>query len=143
MAGPRRLTALGMSAGLIAVLALAGGPFLHADDTPKAAAKKAAGKAKAKAAAKKAAADGAMPDAREAAAMLRDDKSGPCKKFIFNVRASYGQEARATLEYFTALGVPDDAHLISFDQNDAFGDAAGKQTLRNLVERDPQVHSQQ
>jgi branched-chain amino acid transport system substrate-binding protein len=58
-----------------------------------------------------------------AAAMLRDDKSGPCKKYIFNVRASYGQEARATLEYFFALGVPDDTHLVSFDQNDSFGDA--------------------
>jgi ABC-type branched-subunit amino acid transport system substrate-binding protein len=58
-----------------------------------------------------------------AAAMLRDDKAGPCKKYIFNVRASYGQEARATLEYFFKLGVPDDAHLVSFDQNDAFGDA--------------------
>jgi branched-chain amino acid transport system substrate-binding protein len=58
-----------------------------------------------------------------AAAMLRDDQAGPCKRFIFNVRASYGQEARATLEYFFALGVPDDVHLISFDQNDSFGDA--------------------
>lgn len=58
-----------------------------------------------------------------AAAMLRDDQPGPCKKYIFNVRASYGQEARATLEYFFALGVPDDKHLISFDQNDTFGDA--------------------
>ncbi len=58
-----------------------------------------------------------------AAAMLRDDKAGPCAKYIFNVRASYAQEARATLEYFFALGVPDDAHLVSFDQNDSFGDA--------------------
>lgn len=58
-----------------------------------------------------------------AAAMLRDDKAGPCKRFIFNVRASYGQEARATLEYFLKLGVKDDVHLISFDQNDSFGDA--------------------
>lgn len=63
-----------------------------------------------------------------AAAMLRDDKAGPCKKYIFNVRASYGQEARATLEYFIKLGASkdgkaDDTHLISFDQNDAFGDA--------------------
>lgn len=58
-----------------------------------------------------------------AAAMLRDDKAGPCKKYIFNVRASYGQEARATLEYFLKLGMPDDTHLISFDQNDTFGDA--------------------
>ncbi len=72
-----------------------------------------------------------------AAAMLRDDKSGPCKKYIFNVRASYGQEARATLEYFFARGVADDAHLISFDQNDTFGDAgynglvAAYQAVRN------------
>lgn len=58
-----------------------------------------------------------------AAAMLRDDTPGPCKRFIFNVRASYGQEARATLEYFMAHGVQDDAHLISFDQKDTFGDA--------------------
>jgi ABC-type branched-subunit amino acid transport system substrate-binding protein len=58
-----------------------------------------------------------------ATAMLRDDKAGPCKKYIFNVRASYAQEARATLEYFMKLGVQDDAHLISFDQNDTFGDA--------------------
>jgi ABC-type branched-subunit amino acid transport system substrate-binding protein len=58
-----------------------------------------------------------------ATAMLRDDKAGPCKKYIFNVRASYAQEARATLEYFLALGMPDDSHLLSFDQNDTFGDA--------------------
>jgi ABC-type branched-subunit amino acid transport system substrate-binding protein len=58
-----------------------------------------------------------------AAKFLRDGTPGPCAKYIFNVRASYGDEARATLEYFTRLGVPDYAHLISFDQNDAFGDA--------------------
>src|SRR5262249_25468555 len=72
-------------------------------------------------------------------AMLRDDKAGPCKKYIFNVRASYAQEARATLEYFFKLGVPDDAHLISFDQNDTFGDAgyngltAAYQALKNTA----------
>jgi branched-chain amino acid transport system substrate-binding protein len=58
-----------------------------------------------------------------AKAMLRDDKAGECKRFIFNVRASYAQEARATLEYFFALGVEDDSHLVSFDQDDSFGDA--------------------
>jgi ABC-type branched-subunit amino acid transport system substrate-binding protein len=58
-----------------------------------------------------------------AAAMLRDTKAGPCAKYIFNLRASYGQEARATLEFFFAQKVPDDRHIISFDQNDTFGDA--------------------
>lgn len=58
-----------------------------------------------------------------ATAMLRDTKAGPCAKYIFNVRASYAQEARATLEFFFALKVTDDKHIISFDQNDTFGDA--------------------
>lgn len=58
-----------------------------------------------------------------ATAMLRDTKAGPCAKYIFNVRASYAQEARATLEFFFALKVPDDRHILSFDQNDSFGDA--------------------
>jgi hypothetical protein len=58
-----------------------------------------------------------------AAKVLRDDVSGACHKYIFNVRASYAQEARATLEYFKKLRVADSRHLISFDQNDAFGQA--------------------
>jgi ABC-type branched-subunit amino acid transport system substrate-binding protein len=58
-----------------------------------------------------------------ATTVLRDDEAGPCKSYIFNVRASYAQEARATLEYFFHRGVPDAAHLVSFDQNDAFGQA--------------------
>jgi branched-chain amino acid transport system substrate-binding protein len=72
-----------------------------------------------------------------ATAMLRDTKAGPCAKYIFNVRASYAQEARATLEFFFKLKVPDDKHIISFDQNDSFGDAgynglvAAYQTLRD------------
>lgn len=65
-----------------------------------------------------------------AGAMLRDDAAGTCKRLIFNVRASYGQEARATLEYFQKLGVTDDTHIFSFDQNDTFGDA-GWNGLRN------------
>jgi branched-chain amino acid transport system substrate-binding protein len=57
------------------------------------------------------------------AKMLRDGASGPCSKYIFNVRASYGQEARATAEFYLKLGVPDSAHFMSFDQNDTFGQA--------------------
>jgi ABC-type branched-subunit amino acid transport system substrate-binding protein len=58
-----------------------------------------------------------------ASKVLRDDTAGPCKKYVFNVRASYGEEARAALEYFFDVKVPDAAHLISFDQNDTFGQA--------------------
>ncbi|HEY5924445.1 MAG TPA: ABC transporter substrate-binding protein [Kofleriaceae bacterium] len=64
---------------------------------------------------------------------LRDDRAGECKKYIFNVRASYYQEARATLELYrrrsvgggTASATPKMNHenLVSFDQNDAFGQA--------------------
>jgi ABC-type branched-subunit amino acid transport system substrate-binding protein len=55
------------------------------------------------------------------ATMLRDGKAGACSKYLFNVRASYAEEARATLEYFLARGVKDWQHLVSFDQSDAFG----------------------
>lgn len=58
-----------------------------------------------------------------AAKVLRDELSGGCRKYIFNVRASYAQEARATVEYFKKLRVPDARHLVSFDQNDSFGQA--------------------
>jgi ABC-type branched-subunit amino acid transport system substrate-binding protein len=58
-----------------------------------------------------------------AAKVLRDGMAGPCSKYIFNIRASYAQEARATVEYFLKLRVPDNHHLVSFDQNDTFGDA--------------------
>lgn len=58
-----------------------------------------------------------------ASKILRDGMSGACNRYIFNVRASYAQEARATLEYFFTLQVPDAQHLISFDQNDSFGQA--------------------
>jgi ABC-type branched-subunit amino acid transport system substrate-binding protein len=62
-----------------------------------------------------------------AATILRDDKCGECKKFIFNVRASYAQEARATLEFFKRKQVGGTTtnyeNLISFDQNDTFGQA--------------------
>jgi ABC-type branched-subunit amino acid transport system substrate-binding protein len=58
-----------------------------------------------------------------AKAMLRDDKAGPCARYIFNVRASYGQEAHATLEFFMSRGITDWRHLVSFDQNDSFGQA--------------------
>jgi ABC-type branched-subunit amino acid transport system substrate-binding protein len=62
-----------------------------------------------------------------AATILRDDKCGECKKFIFNVRASYAQEARATLEFFKRKSVGGTStnfqNLISFDQMDTFGQA--------------------
>jgi hypothetical protein len=58
-----------------------------------------------------------------AARVLRDEVSGPCRKYIFNVRASYAQEARATVEFFKKLRVSDYRHFVSFDQNDAFGQA--------------------
>ena len=58
-----------------------------------------------------------------ASKVLRDGMPGPCGRYIFNVRASYAQEARATLEYFQKLRVPDARHLVSFDQNDSFGQA--------------------
>jgi len=58
-----------------------------------------------------------------AARVLRDEIAGPCRKYIFNVRASYAQEARATVEYFKKLRVQDARHFVSFDQNDSFGQA--------------------
>ncbi len=58
-----------------------------------------------------------------AAKVLRDELSGPCRKYIFNVRASYAQEARATVEYFKKLRVSDARHFVSFDQADSFGQA--------------------
>jgi branched-chain amino acid transport system substrate-binding protein len=58
-----------------------------------------------------------------AATILRDERGGPCKSYIFNVRSSYAQEASATVEYFKKKGVADHRHLISFDQNDSFGQA--------------------
>jgi ABC-type branched-subunit amino acid transport system substrate-binding protein len=59
-----------------------------------------------------------------AAAILRDGRAGAdCSRYVFNVRASYANEARATLEYFIKNGIHDADHLLSFDQNDGFGDA--------------------
>lgn len=58
-----------------------------------------------------------------AATILRDEQSGGCKPYIFNVRASYAQEARATTEYFRKQGISDYKHLMSFDQNDSYGQA--------------------
>lgn len=55
--------------------------------------------------------------------MLRNAAAGRCAEYIFNVRASYAEEARATTEFFLKQGVVDDRHLISFDQNDSFGQA--------------------
>ncbi len=60
-----------------------------------------------------------------AATILRDNQCGDCKKYIFNVRASYAQEARATLEFFKRKAVGGSStnyrNLMSFDQNDTYG----------------------
>lgn len=56
-----------------------------------------------------------------ATTILRDQRAAGCGRFIFNVRASYHQEARATMEYFRIKGVKDQRHLMSFDQSDSFG----------------------
>jgi branched-chain amino acid transport system substrate-binding protein len=58
-----------------------------------------------------------------AGSILRDDKAAACGRYIFNVRASYKQEAYATVAYFEHKGVSDFTHLISFDQDDSFGQA--------------------
>jgi ABC-type branched-subunit amino acid transport system substrate-binding protein len=58
-----------------------------------------------------------------ASTVLRDTTCATCSKYIFNVRASYAQEARATMELFKQKGVPDYTRLISFDQNDTYGQA--------------------
>jgi ABC-type branched-subunit amino acid transport system substrate-binding protein len=55
--------------------------------------------------------------------ILRDTTCGNCVKYIFNVRASYAQEAMATMELFQHRGVTSYTNLISFDQNDSFGQA--------------------
>lgn len=63
-----------------------------------------------------------------AATLLREEpvngvtpSAGACWRYIFNVRASYAQEAQATVEYFKKKGVSGYKNLISFDQNDSFG----------------------
>ena len=55
--------------------------------------------------------------------ILRDMQAGPCGKYIFNIRASYAQEARATMELFKKKGVSRYQNVISFDQNDSYGQA--------------------
>jgi branched-chain amino acid transport system substrate-binding protein len=58
-----------------------------------------------------------------AATILRDTQAGQCSRYIFNVRASYAQEAYATMELFKKKGVASYKNLISFDQNDSYGQA--------------------
>src|SRR5689334_22161949 len=40
-----------------------------------------------------------------ASSILRDQQAGTCSKYIFNVRASYSQEAYATMELFKKKGI--------------------------------------
>jgi len=56
-----------------------------------------------------------------ASTLLRDTSAGVCGRYIFNVRASYAQEAQATVEYFKKKGVQSYKNIISFDQADSFG----------------------
>lgn len=56
-----------------------------------------------------------------ASTLLRDSSAGACARYLFNVRASYAQEAQATIEYFKKRGVVSYKNIISFDQSDAFG----------------------
>lgn len=57
--------------------------------------------------------------------LLRDGSPGAvCARYLFNVRASYAQEAEATVAYFQHQGVTGYKNLISFDQADAFGQNA-------------------
>ncbi|HSD86992.1 MAG TPA: ABC transporter substrate-binding protein [Kofleriaceae bacterium] len=58
-----------------------------------------------------------------ATTILRDMQAGPCAKYIFNIRASYAEEAHATMELFKKRGVASYKNVISFDQNDSFGQA--------------------
>ncbi|MGE5185200.1 MAG: ABC transporter substrate-binding protein [Acidobacteriota bacterium] len=58
-----------------------------------------------------------------AGTILRDTTCGDCSKYIFNVRASYAEEARATMELFHKRGVGDYRYVLSFDQNDSYGQA--------------------
>ena len=58
-----------------------------------------------------------------ATTLLRDQQAGTCARYIFNVRASYAQEARATLELFQTKAITAATNILSFDQNDSFGDA--------------------
>ena len=55
--------------------------------------------------------------------ILRDQTAGDCAKYVFNYRASYAQEAQATMDLFKKKGVAGYQNLISFDQNDTYGDA--------------------
>lgn len=65
--------------------------------------------------------------------ILRDKTAGDCAKYIFNVRASYAQEAQATVDMFKKRGIPNYQSLISFDQSDSFGDAGYSALLAAYV----------
>jgi ABC-type branched-subunit amino acid transport system substrate-binding protein len=74
------------------------------------------------------------------AVLLRDATAGACARYIFNVRASYAQEARATLELFQAKGITSYENLISFDQDDSYGQSGYDGLLagyRDLYGSDP------
>jgi branched-chain amino acid transport system substrate-binding protein len=65
--------------------------------------------------------------------ILRDTTAGDCAKYIFNVRAGYDQETQATVDLFKDRGLSTYQNLISFDQNDTFGDAGYSGLMKAYV----------
>ncbi|MCL2779176.1 MAG: ABC transporter substrate-binding protein [Polyangiaceae bacterium] len=53
--------------------------------------------------------------------LLRDNTAGACSSSIFNVRASYEQEAAADIQYLQHSGVPDPQHFITYVSEDVLG----------------------
>ena len=68
-----------------------------------------------------------------ATTVLRDTTCATCSKYIFNVRAGYAQEARATMELFKKRGVTDYTRLVSFNQN-SYGDAGYKGLVQAYID---------
>jgi ABC-type branched-subunit amino acid transport system substrate-binding protein len=56
--------------------------------------------------------------------LLRDNTAGACSSSIFNVRASYEQEAAADVQYFKQRGVADTQHFIIYVSEDQLGQYA-------------------
>ncbi len=63
------------------------------------------------------------------AALLRQD---PPNKSIFNYRASYAEEARAIVAYFTQIRGVEPSRIAVFAQQDAFGDAGYDGVVKSL-----------
>ena len=75
-----------------------------------------------------------------ASKVLRDDVAGPCKKYVFNVRASYFDETEAIVQHLTAMSVN---RIAVFYQNDAYGKNYYAGLRVGLGERKSQIVSAQ